>query len=214
MDWKSIIGFPALYIFETMQLNNKTIYPILLLVTGIISLLNFNIIGTAALEGAAWKENAILSLLIIFCMLPSFIRDKKPIWLIIGYGIAFFMFGGANFYGTISMALSVSKFLFLFLVIWETYQLFQMYWKSKKIVLLLPLVTFVFVILLFPIKDENIVESAIRSISEWSTDRFSSDNGYHVYLGLIGIVSSVSEFFILKKQFNKDINKEMVIEVD
>lgn len=197
-----------------MKSKNYIIYPLLLLTVGLISLLGFHIIGAAVLEGAAWKENAIFSLLIIFCLLPQFLKDKRITWLITSFGVAFFLFGGANIFGSISIFLSIAKFLFLILVLWEGYQLFQIYKDNKKYVLLLPLISLGLVILLFPIKDENIIESAISGLTEWSTDRFTSDKGFHIYLGMLGIISSISEFLVLKKQNNFTVFKEDLIAVE
>lgn len=57
-----------------MDKYNKFLFPIYLIAVGIIALSGVELFGAAILEGAAWKQNVIFALLIIFGMLPHLCR--------------------------------------------------------------------------------------------------------------------------------------------
>ena len=53
-----------------MQNYDHLLFPIFLIAMGLIILSGVNIFGAAILEGAAWKQNVMFALLLIFGMLP------------------------------------------------------------------------------------------------------------------------------------------------
>ena len=183
-------------------MHKEFISSICLIVIGIIVLSGINLFGSAILEGAAWKQNVIFAMMIIFGMLPPYVQEMKTIWMIAGYSIAFFMFGGANLIGTVSLILIFEKIILAVLALFLTYCLWAETWKSHKYYMVIAMFLLVSVAMLFPIKDENIVGSGFNALMEWSPERFFSDNGFHVYLGLISIFGGISEFIICRKKVN------------
>lgn len=181
-----------------MKNSEPFLFPIYLLVVGIITLTGINLFGAAILEGAAWKQNVILALLLIFGMLPPSVKALKVTWMIAGYALAFFMFGGANIIGTVGIMLSLEKIMLAVLVLFTGYRLWAVTWQTNKLLMIIPILTVVCIVLLFPIQDQNIVGSGIDALTEWSSSAFTSDKGFHIYLGLTGIFSSVTEILILK----------------
>lgn len=69
-----------------MKNYESYLFPLFLLAMGAITLSGVNLFGAAILEGAAWKQNVIFALLIIFGMLPPSVREMKTTW----------SFGGQN----------------------------------------------------------------------------------------------------------------------
>ena len=39
----------------------------------------------------------------------------------------------------------------------------------------------------------------IPSLTNWSWDMYRSDDGFHIYLGCIGILAGITEFLIVRK---------------
>ncbi len=62
-----------------MESKDLTLFirPAFLIAIGLISALGFNLFGSALLEGAAWKQNVIYCILIIFCILPPAVLEMK-----------------------------------------------------------------------------------------------------------------------------------------
>lgn len=166
---------------------------------GIISISGVNLFGSAILEGAAWKQNVIFALLIIFGMLPPYVQEMKSTWMVAGYALAFFMFGGANLIGTVSMMLGLEKIILAVLILFMGFRLWTETWKINKLYMIIPLLGVVSVILLFPIQDQNIIGSGFEALKNWSASNFTSDKGFHIYLGLTGIFSGITEMIIISK---------------
>lgn len=173
-----------------------------LIAIGIIALSGINLFGSAILEGAAWKQNIIFALMIIFGMLPPYVQEKKVTWMLVGYTLAFFMFGGANFLGTVRVMLGFKKIILAVLALFMVYRLWAETWESHKYYMIFAVCLVMSVALLFPIKDENIVGSGFNALMEWSSERFFSDSGFHIYLGLIGLFAGISEFLIQRKELS------------
>ena len=92
--------------------NEKLIplfFPCYLVAIGIITLTGISLIDPALLESANWKQNTIWSALLFFGLLPPYMRSTKGVWLIMGYILAFFLFGGGNVFGTVQLILSIFK---------------------------------------------------------------------------------------------------------
>lgn len=182
--------------------NEKLIplfFPCYLVAIGFIVLTGINLIDPALLESANWKQNTIWSALLFFGLLPPHMRSTKGVWLVMGYVLAFFLFGGGNVFGTVQLILSIFK---IFLPVFILFQMVRLWGEVKqygKWVLLLPLVALIFTLLLFLIEDRNIFQSSWNSLANWSWDMYRSDDGFHVYLGCIGILAGVSEFLIVRK---------------
>ena len=185
-----------------MDKHRQFLTSIFLIAIGIIALSSINLFGSAILEGAAWKQNVIFALMTIFGMLPPYVQEKKVTWMLVGYTIAFFMFGGANFLGTVSIMLVFEKIILAVLALFMAYRLWAETWKFHKYYMIFAVCLVMSVALLFPIKDENIVGSGFNALMEWSSERFFSDGGYHIYLGLTGIFAGISEFLIRRKELS------------
>ena len=179
-----------------MEKHKQFIPSIFLIAIGIIAFSGIDLFGSAVLEGAAWKQNVILTLMVIFGMLPPYAQEMKVTWMIAGYAIAFFMFGGANLIGTVSIMLGFEKIILAVLSLFLIYRLWAETCKYHKYYMVFALCLVASVALLFPIRDENIVGSGFNALMEWSSDRFFSDGGFHVYLGLTSIFAGLSEFII------------------
>lgn len=182
-----------------MKSYNNLLAPIFLIVMGVITLTGVNLFGSAILEGAAWKQNVILALLIIFGMLPPSLRELKATWMVAGYALAFFMFGGANIIGTVGIMLGLEKILLGVIMLFMAYRLFAETWKINKLFMLAPVCGVIFVALLFPIQDQNIVGSSWDALTNMSSSDFTSDKGFHIYLGLVGLSSGITELLIQTK---------------
>ncbi len=185
-----------------MDKHKQFLSAIFLIAVGIIVLSGVDLFGSAILEGAAWKQNVIFSLMVIFGMLPPYALEMKSTWMIAGYAIAFFMFGGANLIGTVSIMLVFEKIILAVLALFLAYRLWAETWKYHKYYMVFSVCLVLSVALLFPIKDESIVGSGVNALIEWSSDRFFSDNGFHIYLGLASIFAGISEFLIRRKELN------------
>lgn len=181
-----------------MKNYNHYLFQIFLVAMGVITLTGVNLFGAAILEAAAWKQNVILALLIIFGMLPPAVVEMKTTWMVAGYALAFFMFGGANIIGTVGIMLGLEKIMLAVLMLFMAYRMWAETWKVNKRYMIAPVVGLIFVGLLFPIEDQNIVGSGIDALMNWTTANFSSDHGFHIYLGLVGILAGVSEILICR----------------
>ncbi len=182
-----------------MKTYNHLLFPIFLIAIGIITLTGVNLFGSAILEGAAWKQNVIFALMIIFGMLPPAVRELKATWMVAGYALAFFMFGGANIIGTVGIMLGLEKIMLAVLILFMAYRLYAETWKVNKLYMLAPVLGLACVVLLFPIQDQNIVGSGWDALTNWSSSDFTSDKGFHIYLGLFGIAAGITEMLILTK---------------
>lgn len=174
-------------------------FPIFLVVIGVIAISGVDLFGAALLEGAAWKQNVILALLLIFGMLPPSIRGLKSTCTAAGYALAFFMFGGANLCGTVGTMLIFEKILLAILMAFLGYRLWAETWKINKLYIAVPILGIISVALLFPIQDQNIIGSGFDALTKLSASAFTSDKGFHIYLGLTGIFAGISEILILTK---------------
>ena len=130
-------------------------------------------------------------------MLPRSLRQLKATWMVAGYALAFFMFGGANIIGTVGIMLGLEKIILAVLLLFLAYRLWAETWKTNKLYMIIPLIGIVFVALLFPIQDQNIIGSGINTLASWSASAFTSDHGFHIYLGLVSLCSGISEIIIL-----------------
>ena len=185
-----------------MKNYDSYLFPIFLIAIGVITLTGVNLFGAAILEGAAWKQNVILALLLIFGMLPPSVRELKATWMVAGYALAFFMFGGANVIGTVGIMLGLEKIMLAVLVIFMGFRLWSETWKVNKLYMLAPVMSLIAVVLLFPIQDQNIIGSGIDALTNWSSSDFTSDKGFHIYLGLLGLFAGITEMLILLKSPN------------
>lgn len=183
-------------------------WPSYLVVIGTISLVGINIIDPALLESANWKQNTIWSALLFFGLVPPFMRSTKGVWMIMGYVLAFFIFGGGNVYGTVQLMLSIFKIFLPVFILFQMVRLWEEINKYSKWVFLLPITALFFVMMIYNIEDKNIFQSVWDSITEWSWKSYRSDNGYHYYLGAIGILTGITEFLIVKKYFKSNINDQ------
>lgn len=198
-----------------MRTYEHLLYPIFLIAIGIITLTGVNLFGSAILEGAAWKQNVILALLLIFGMLPPSVRDTKAAWSIAGYALAFFMFGGANIIGTVGTMLGLEKIVIAVLVLFMSYRLWAETWHTNKTYMLAPIIAIIFTGLLLPIQDQNIIGSSVDALINWDSSNFTSDKGFHIYLGITGIFAGITEMLIqtnAAKQLSKvtDTGKDTI----
>ncbi len=182
-----------------MKNYESYLFPIFLLAMGAITLSGVDLFGAAILEGAAWKQNVIFTLLLIFGMLPPSVREMKATWMVAGYALAFFMFGGANIIGTVGIMLGLEKIILAVLVLFMAYRLWAETWRVNKLYMIAPALGIVFVALLFPIQDQSIIGSGIDALKNWSASDFTSDKGFHIFLGLTGLCAGVTEMLILSK---------------
>lgn len=182
--------------------NEKLIplfFPCYLVAIGIITLTGISLINPALLESANWKQNTIWSALLFFGLLPPYMRSTKGVWMIMGYILAFFLFGGGNVFGTVQLILSIFKIFLPVFILFQMVRLWGEVGKYGKWVLLFPVIALVFTLLLLSIEDRNIFQSTWNSLTNWSWDMYRSDDGFHIYLGCIGILSGITEFLIVKK---------------
>ncbi len=182
-----------------MKSYQSYLFPIFLFAMGLIAISGIELFGSALLEGAAWKQNVIFALLIIFGMLPPAAREMKATWMVAGYALAFFMFGGANIIGTVGVMLALEKIALAVLVLFMGFRLWSETWKANKLYMLAPVLALLFVAILFPIQDQNIVGSGLDALLDWSADKFTSDKGFHIYLGLVSLLAGVTEILILRE---------------
>ena len=182
-----------------MKSYNNLLFPIYLIAMGVITLSGVNLFGSAILEGAAWKQNVIMALMIIFGMLPPSVRELKATWMVAGYSLAFFMFGGANIIGTVGIMLGLEKIILAVIMLFMSYRLFAETWTVNKLFMLVPVCGVVFVALLFPIHDQNIIGSSFDALKNWSSSDFTNDKGFHIYLGLLGVCAGITEMLIQTK---------------
>lgn len=194
-----------------MKNYEHLLFPIFLIAMGIIILSGVNLFGAAILEGAAWKQNVIFALLLIFGMLPPSVREMKTTWMVTGYALAFFMFGGANLLGTVGNMLGIEKIILAVLILFMGYRLWAETWKVNKFYMVVPILGIIFAGLLFPIHDQNVVGSSVDVLTNWSVSEFTSDKGFHIYLGLVGICAGVTEILIQTKSPDAlDVKSELL----
>ncbi len=177
-----------------MKEQYKHLFPISLIVLGVISISGLNFFGSAALESAFWKQNVIIALLIIYCMLPPTVQRKKPVWLGVALLFLFFLFGGANLFAGIMLVFE--KIALAILALLLSYRMWLQTWSINKRYMIFAVCMVLSVACLFPIENENIIGSGFHALAEWSVDRFTSDHGFHLFLGLEAILAGVSEFII------------------
>lgn len=127
------------------------------------------------------------------------IIKKSALWMVVGYALAFFMFGGANIIGTVGIMLGFEKIILAVLILFMGYRLWKETWKTNKLYMIAPVLGIIFVALLFPIQDKNIVSSGFDALTSWSKSEFSSDKGFHIFLGLAGLYAGVTEMLIQTK---------------
>lgn len=188
-----------------MKSYDHLLYPIFLIAIGIITLAGVNLFGSAILEGAAWKQNVILALLLAFGMLPPSVRDTKAVWSVAGYACAFFMFGGANIIGTVGIMLGLEKIVIAVLVLFMCYRLWAETWHINKLYMIAPVTAIIFTALLLPIQDQNILGSSVDALINWDSSSFTSDKGFHIYLGITGIFAGITEMLIQTTAAKKQI---------
>ncbi len=186
-------------LYPQVKNYDHLLFPIFLIAMGLIILSGVNIFGAAVLEGAAWKQNVMFALLLIFGMLPLSVREMKSTWMVAGYALAFFMFGGANIVGTVGIMLGLEKILLAVLILSMAYRLWAETWKVNKLFMIAPLLAIISIALLFPIKDQSIVGSSVDALMNWSASDFTSDNGFHIFLGLGGLFAGITEMLIQTK---------------
>lgn len=191
-----------------MKNYDHLIFPIFLIAMGIIALSGVDIFGAAILEGAAWKQNVIFALLLIFGMLPPSVRGMKATWMVAGFALAFFMFGGANIIGTVGIMLGFEKIALAVLALFMGYRLWKETWHTNKLYMIAPVLGIIFIALLLPIQDQNIVGSGFDALMDWSASKFTSDKGFHIFLGLSGLCAGVTEMLIQTKS-----SEEVAIEI-
>ena len=180
-----------------MNNYDKILIPLALVILGVISLSGIETYGAAAFEGAFWKQNIIYMIAIIFLMLPPAVQEMRFVWFVTG-GIlgVLIVLGGANWPGFVGKALLFGKAAMVLLSIVMCYRMWMETWKTKKICMIAPVLLVISVILRLPIQDENIFVSGFRALKELSLDRYKSDHGFHIYLGLVSIFAGISEFII------------------
>ena len=174
-------------------------YPCCLLMVGVLALLDLQLVDPALLESANWKQNTIWCVLLFFGLLPPNLRAHKITWMGIGYLLAFFVLGGANIFGTVRLMMSAFKIILPILLLFQGIRLWTATRRYERLALLLPLAALVFAGLLYPIEDQNIVQSGWRSLLDWSLDNYRNDNGFHTYLGAVGILAGLTECTIIGK---------------
>lgn len=185
------------------------LFPILSIIVGIITMIGFDIFGAAAFESAPWKQNVILTLLIIYIMLPQSVKEMRISWMGIGFLIAFFMNEGEigegkeyfdyKYSDTVVFALKYGKIFMAALILFMGYRLWYTTWRVNKFYMILPVLALISVTFLFPIKYENLLTSGLEAIKNLSLDRWKSDMGFHLYLGAIGILAGITEIIIQTK---------------
>lgn len=182
--------------------NEKLIplfFPCYLVAIGFIVLTGINIIDPALLESANWKQNTIWCALLFFGLLPPNMRSTKGVWMIMGYVLAFFTFGGGNVFGTVKLVLAAFKIFLPILILFQMVRLWAEIKQYGKWILLLPVTALIFTLLLYPIEDHNILQSSWNTFTNWSWDFYRSDYGFHTYLGCIGVLAGITEYLIVRK---------------
>lgn len=180
-----------------MNNYDKILIPIALILLGILSLSGIETFGAAWTEGAFWKQNVIYMLVILFLMLPPSVQEIRFVWLVTGTILGLLIgLGGANVPGFVGKILLFGKSAMVLLSIIMCYRMWMETWKNKKLYMIVPVLLMLCVGLLLPIQDENIVGSGFYALKELSIDRYKSDHGFHIYLGLVSILAGISEFII------------------
>ncbi|MDE5688465.1 MAG: hypothetical protein K2I18_07575 [Paramuribaculum sp.] len=123
----------------------------------------------------------------------------KATFMVAGYALAFFMFGGANIIGTVGIMLGLEKIILAVLILFMAYRLWAETWKVNKLFMIAPLLAILSIALLFPIKDQSIIGSSVDAMMNWSASDFTSDKGFHIFLGLAGLFSGITEMLIQTK---------------
>ena len=106
----------SLKLKEIMANDNEKLIPLFFpcYLVAIGTLTGISLIDPALLESANWKQNTIWSALLFFGLLPPYMRSTKGVWLIMGYILAFFLFGGGNVFGTVQLILSIFACIYSF----------------------------------------------------------------------------------------------------
>ena len=161
----------SLKLKEIMANDNEKLIPLFfpcyLVAIGIITLTGISLIDPALLESANWKQNTIWSALLFFGLLPPYMRSTKGVWLIMGYILAFFLFGGGNVFGTVQLILSIFKIFLPVFILFQMVRLWGEVRKYGKWVLLFPVIALIFTLLLLSIEDRNIFQSTWTSLTNW-----------------------------------------------
>lgn len=181
-----------------MQKYEMQLMPIILIVIGILSITGIDTFGSAFLEGAAWKQNVMYGLIIVFAMLPPEVQKQRLVWMGFGGVLIAFFYGFANAPGSVALTLFIEKIFFSVLILALSFRFYKTTWAKNKYIIVIPVLAIVSLALLFPIKDENIVGSAWNALIEWDKERFSTDHKYHIYLGIFSLISGICEWYILK----------------
>ena len=189
-----------------MQKYEMQLMPIILIVIGILSITGIDTFGSAFLEGAAWKQNVMYGLIIVFAMLPPEVQKQRLVWMGFGGVLIAFFYGFANAPGSVALTLFIEKIFFSVLILALSYRLYKATWNSNKFIMVLPVFAIIVLVLLYPIKDENIVGSGWNTLIEWDTSRFKSDHNFHIYLGAYSFISGICEYLILKHS-TKSLNQ-------
>ena len=175
------------------------LFPCCLVVVGILALLDLQLVDPALLESANWKQNTIWCVLLLFGLLPPNLRTYKITWMAIGYLLAFFILGGANVFGTVKLMMSLFKVILQILILFQAVRLWVATRRYDRLALLLPVAALVFAWLLYPIEDQNIVQSGWKSLLDWSLEHYRDDSGFHTYVGAIGVLAGLTEGTIVVK---------------
>ncbi len=200
---KYVSRTPSALINNDSEKLKPLFIPCYLFIIGIIVLSGVHLIDPALLESANWKQNTIWSLLILFGLMPPGMRNRKEIWMVMGYTAAFFMFGGSNIYSTVNIILLAIKTFTPVLILYQACRLWKIRKFDRKWLFLLPIAALTCVILIFPIENKNLIDSGWQSLRNWSWENYRSDDYFHLYLGLIGIISGITEFLIVKPYLHK-----------
>lgn len=193
------------------QANERVLplfFPCCLLVVGVFALLDLQLVDSALLESANWKQNTIWCLVLLFGLLPPNLQAHKITWMGVGYLLAFFILGGANVFGTVKLMMSIFKVVLPVLILFQTIRLWVATRRYERLLVVLPLASLVFAWLLYPIEDQNIVQSGWQSLLDWSLDHYRDDNGFHTYVGAIGVLAGLTEAIIVGKYLCSAPDKE------
>lgn len=176
---------------------DRWLIPTILIVVGVIVLSGMEVFGAALLEGAAWKQNVLFTLIIIFAMLPPEIQRMKGTYIAeLAVFFGFIYLGIANLWGMVAVVLWIEKIVLAVLSVGLLYRTYRKTWNYNKFLILPAVATVICMILLFPIEDNNIIGSSINVVREWSLEAFTDDKGFHLYLGLTSIFAGIAEYLL------------------
>ncbi|MDE6299067.1 MAG: hypothetical protein K2M10_05420 [Muribaculaceae bacterium] len=188
---------------------DRWLIPAILIVIGVLVLSGMEVFGAALLEGAAWKQNVLFMLIIIFAMLPPEIQRMKGTYIVeLAVFFGFTYLGIANLWGAVAIVLWIEKIVLAVMATGLLYRAYRKTWNSDKLLLLPAVATMICVILLLPIEDQNIVGSSINVLREWRLDAFTDDKGFHLYLGLTGIFAGITEYLLRNPRKTRKFAKD------